>query len=187
MVLLYFALWLVKKVTQLSQPIRCKSKTNHDLVARVFPRFRQFGYFYFEFSLALKVVFLSYNYNWSLKTFNRKRLSFLRKCLVSESQSVQSLNRRASTEPDEYTFTNLNFRLICSIFQGNIMNRTILLSLLMIVIIVLSLTAECRARGCNYSFGNKRVAARKCKKHKRTKARFNDDLSSLQFERWAGL
>lgn len=63
------------------------------------------------------------------------------------------------------------------------MNRTILLSLLMIVIIVLSLTAECRARGCNYSFGNKRVAARKCKKHKRTKARFNDDLSSLQVER----
>ena len=31
--------------------------TNHDLVARVFPRFRQFDCFYFEFSLALKAFF----------------------------------------------------------------------------------------------------------------------------------
>ena len=28
----------------LSQPISCKTKANHDLVARVFPRFRQFVY-----------------------------------------------------------------------------------------------------------------------------------------------
>ena len=34
-----------------------RTKTNHDLVARVFPRFRQFYCFYFEFSLALKVFF----------------------------------------------------------------------------------------------------------------------------------
>ena len=27
-----------RKLAQLSQPIRCKTKTNHDLVARVFPR-----------------------------------------------------------------------------------------------------------------------------------------------------
>ena len=47
-----------RKLAQLSQPIRCKTKTNHDLVARVFPRFRQFG-FCFEFSLALKGIFLS--------------------------------------------------------------------------------------------------------------------------------
>ena len=33
------------------------TKTNHDLVARVFPRFRQFHCFYFEFSLALRVFF----------------------------------------------------------------------------------------------------------------------------------
>ena len=32
-----------------SQPITCKTKTSRDLVARVFPRFRQFGCFYFEF------------------------------------------------------------------------------------------------------------------------------------------
>ena len=37
----------------LSQPIRCKIKTNHELVARVFPRFIWFGWFYFEFSLAI--------------------------------------------------------------------------------------------------------------------------------------
>ena len=34
-----------------------RTKTNHDLVARVFPRFRQFDCFYFVFSLALKVFF----------------------------------------------------------------------------------------------------------------------------------
>ena len=41
-VLLHFDLWLVK-TTPLSQPIRCKTETNHDGVARVFPRFRQLG------------------------------------------------------------------------------------------------------------------------------------------------
>ena len=34
----------------LSQPIKCKTKTNHDLVIRVFPRFCQFTCFSFEFS-----------------------------------------------------------------------------------------------------------------------------------------
>ena len=37
----------------LSQPIRCKTSTNHDLVARVFPRLRRLACFYFELSLAL--------------------------------------------------------------------------------------------------------------------------------------
>ena len=36
-------------LTPLSEPITCKTKTSHDLVTRVFPRFRQFGCFYFEF------------------------------------------------------------------------------------------------------------------------------------------
>ena len=36
-----------------SQPIRCKAKTNHDLISCVFPRFKQFARFYFEFSLAI--------------------------------------------------------------------------------------------------------------------------------------
>ena len=39
----------------LRQPIRCKIDTNYDLVARVFPHFRQFS-FYFEFSLAPKSI-----------------------------------------------------------------------------------------------------------------------------------
>ena len=34
-----------------SQPIRGKSNINQDVVTRVFPRFRQFGQFYFELSL----------------------------------------------------------------------------------------------------------------------------------------
>ena len=36
-------------LTPLSEPITCKTKTSRDLVARVFPRFRQFSCFYFEF------------------------------------------------------------------------------------------------------------------------------------------
>ena len=51
--------WLKKKLAPRFQPIRCKTNTNHDLVARVFPRFRRFGCCYFEFSLALSVIFLS--------------------------------------------------------------------------------------------------------------------------------
>ena len=34
-----------RKLAPLSQPMTCKTKTNHDLVARVFPRFRQFAFF----------------------------------------------------------------------------------------------------------------------------------------------
>ena len=32
-----------RKLASLFQPIRCKTKTNHDSVTRVFPRLRQFG------------------------------------------------------------------------------------------------------------------------------------------------
>ena len=39
------------KLAPTSQPIRDRSKTNQDVVTRVFPRFRQFDQFYFEFSL----------------------------------------------------------------------------------------------------------------------------------------
>ena len=49
-----------RKLVPLFQPIRCKTKTNHDysheLVARVFPRFSQFGCFYFKFSLAFSFL-----------------------------------------------------------------------------------------------------------------------------------
>ena len=39
------------KLAPPSRPIRDRSKTNQDVVTRVFPRFRQFDQFYFEFSL----------------------------------------------------------------------------------------------------------------------------------------
>ena len=42
-----------RKLTPFSQPIRCKTKTNQDLVAHFFQHFRQFVCFSFEFSLAL--------------------------------------------------------------------------------------------------------------------------------------
>ena len=41
-----------------SQPIRCKSKTNRDLVTRVFPRLRPVTCIYFVFSLAPSEIFL---------------------------------------------------------------------------------------------------------------------------------
>ena len=47
------------KLAPLSQPIRCKTKTNHDLVTCVFPRFRQFSWINFDFSLALKSILKS--------------------------------------------------------------------------------------------------------------------------------
>ena len=51
----------VRKLASHSQPVRCKTKTNPDLVARVFPRFRLIGCSYFEFSLDLRVIFLSFD------------------------------------------------------------------------------------------------------------------------------
>ena len=47
-----------RKLTALSQEIRYKTKTNGDLVTRVFPRFRPVMFVYFEFSLALSDIFL---------------------------------------------------------------------------------------------------------------------------------
>ena len=45
-----------RKLAPLFQPIRCKTKTNHELVTRVFPRLEQFGWFYFEFWLAVMIT-----------------------------------------------------------------------------------------------------------------------------------
>ena len=47
-----------RKLVPPSQPIRCKTKTNRDLVTRVFPRLRQFTCIYFEFSLAPCDIYL---------------------------------------------------------------------------------------------------------------------------------
>ena len=55
-----------RKFAPLSKPIRCKTQTNHDLVNRVFPRFRQLNCLYFEFSLALKGIFLSFDWPFLL-------------------------------------------------------------------------------------------------------------------------
>ena len=48
----------LRNLPPLSQPIRCKTKTNRDLITRVFPRFRQFTCVFFEFSLAPCDIFL---------------------------------------------------------------------------------------------------------------------------------
>ena len=55
--------WL-RKLAPSTQPIRCKTKTNCDLVARVFPRFLPVACICFEFSLVRCVVFVCCD--WSL-------------------------------------------------------------------------------------------------------------------------
>ena len=53
-----------QKLVPRSQPIRYKANTCHDLVTRVFPRFGPFTCFYFELSLVLQGIFLSFD--WSM-------------------------------------------------------------------------------------------------------------------------
>ena len=62
-----FALWLVQKTRATLSTNQMQTKTNHDLVARVFPRLRQLGCFCIEFSLALNGNFLPSH--WLLSLF----------------------------------------------------------------------------------------------------------------------
>ena len=60
-----------RKLASLSQPIRCGTITNNCLVVRVFPRFRQFDYFYCAFPLALWVfsfLFLFFSFFFFSRT-----------------------------------------------------------------------------------------------------------------------
>ena len=52
-----------------SQPIRCKTKNNRVLVNRIFPRFKQFVYFHFEFSSA---------HPWDIELNTRREILYLR-------------------------------------------------------------------------------------------------------------
>ena len=68
-----------RKLAPLSQPIRYKTETSQELVARVFPRFAQSACLYFEFSLKIKGIFLLvigyYNYfGFGFATVNQKAL-----------------------------------------------------------------------------------------------------------------
>ena len=71
----------------LFQPIRCKTKINHNLVARVFPRFRQFGCVYFDFSLALQSIFFPLIGCWDYFDF-----SFTTLCQKAFYTKFQGLN-----------------------------------------------------------------------------------------------
>ena len=59
LIFLLIALWLVQKTCATLSTNHMQTKIKHDLVALVFPRSRQFDWFYFEFSLALKGISLS--------------------------------------------------------------------------------------------------------------------------------
>ena len=52
-----------QKLGRSTQPIRNKTKTDRDLVIRVFPRFLLLSWFYFEFSLANKEV--NHRFDWT--------------------------------------------------------------------------------------------------------------------------
>ena len=61
-----------RKLVPRSQPIRCKAKakTHHDVVARVFPRFRKFGWFCFKLSLAFKSILVHFDWlPWLLRSW----------------------------------------------------------------------------------------------------------------------
>ena len=74
-----------------SRPIECQTKINHDLVARVFPRFRQSGCFHLEFSLAIKNIsfllisrFIN-NLGFGFMTLNGKALCRLAPCTSTDN------------------------------------------------------------------------------------------------------
>ena len=92
-----------RELAPLSQPIKSKTKANHDSVAHVFPRFRQLGCFYLELSLVLKIfssplIGRCYYFSLGFTTLNRKA--------------------RLSREANAKVYpVNLTFRLTISILQ----------------------------------------------------------------------
>ena len=108
------------------QPIECQTKTNHDLVACVFPRFRQFGCFHLEFSLAIKNIsflligrFIN-NLGFGFMTLNRKALYRLAPCTSTDNmfQSdplfVQFLGKRSQSLLRVFVITWINIKSLAS-------------------------------------------------------------------------
>ena len=62
LVMLYFALWLAQKTRAFFSTNQIQTWANYDLVACIFPCFKKFWCFYFESSLALKGIFLSFDW-----------------------------------------------------------------------------------------------------------------------------
>ena len=89
---LNFAFWLVKKTLQSSQPIRFKINNNC-----VFPRFKQFVFFHFEFSLANDNV-ISCWYWFSFRSSSRSR-SFSRSVSPRTPQTRSPVVRAAKPGP----------------------------------------------------------------------------------------
>ena len=76
-----------------SQQIRCKTKTNHDLVARFSPHFKQFGCFHFEFSIAPKGILWS-NFGFGFTTINQKVSTLaIKQSLSKKSKNVWDCKR----------------------------------------------------------------------------------------------
>ena len=77
--LIYFALIGLKKFAPLFQPIKCKTKTNHDSVARVVRRFSSLVGFTLTFHWLLNVF--SYLFNGRCHCFGLGYMAFYRKAL----------------------------------------------------------------------------------------------------------
>ena len=109
----------VRKLASHSQPIRCKTKSYPDLVARVFPRFRLIGCSYFEFSLGLRVIFFSFD--WLLRFIgffirhSIEKRSLLMTCFLllysvrrTQNQSSKS-SRNCGVKYNKVRVQNLSF------------------------------------------------------------------------------
>lgn len=84
-VLHYFSVWSVQNLELLCRPTRCKTNANHDSVVCVFPRFGQFGCFFFKLSLAQFSFLLIgrwYYFVFGFTSHNRKALWEIFWCLV---------------------------------------------------------------------------------------------------------
>ena len=73
-----------RKLAPPSKPIRYKTKTNRDLVTRVFPRLRPVTCVYFDFSLAPSDIFVCSNWPLWLLWF-----WFYTYCFVSVHRSIK--------------------------------------------------------------------------------------------------
>ena len=128
-----------RKLTPISQPIRCKTKINHDLVARVFPRFKQFWFYDSQAKSVLRPkltnsnkivqhisgggVMRSVQELWIRHLFASLLKIWVKSLIPSNSLDKQGRLRKATKEKKYFSLSikndfffncNLNIRISCS-------------------------------------------------------------------------
>ena len=97
-----------KKLASLSRPIRCKTKINHGLVARIFLPFGRFACFYSEFSLAFQGIFHS--------SFHNKYFGFVLRHSI-EKRSINGNPKFPSPDGIKIHLLNVEILQTCSFFS----------------------------------------------------------------------